>query len=142
MGWHPNTQYKGNCGVFLFLPGRTRAPCDFFHGLLQHYEIELVHFNHNSIIHIVVFVHLYEAFMRIPPRFPLFKNYFFLKHQPSASDLKVIGGVGLQTRPCSGFLELPMKSSLRGWHKTWFYCENHKPSLPAFVGRLPECQGT
>jgi hypothetical protein len=25
---------------------------------------------------------------------------------------------------------------------TWFYCENHEPSLPPFVGRLPEFQGT
>jgi hypothetical protein len=25
---------------------------------------------------------------------------------------------------------------------TWFYCENHEPSLPPFVGRLPEFEGT
>jgi hypothetical protein len=98
--------------------------------------------NPNSILHIAVFVHLYEAFLGILPIFPLFKNYFFLKYQPSSNNRKVIGGVGLQTRPCSGFLDLPMKSYLWGWHKTWFYCENHKPSLPVFVGRLPECQGT
>jgi hypothetical protein len=35
-----------------------------------------------------------------------------------------------------------MKSSLWGWHKTWFYYENHEPSLPSFVGRLPEYQGS
>jgi hypothetical protein len=35
-----------------------------------------------------------------------------------------------------------MKTSLRGWHGTWFYYENHEPSLPSFVGRLPEFQGT
>jgi hypothetical protein len=27
-------------------------------------------------------------------------------------------------------------------HGTWFYCENHKPSLPPFIGRLPKFQGT
>jgi hypothetical protein len=90
----------------------------------------------------VVFVYLWEAFLGIPPSFPLFKNYFFLKYQPRVNNRKVIGGVGLQTHPCSGFLDLPMKSSLRGWHKTWFYCENHESSLPTFMGRLPECQGT
>jgi hypothetical protein len=115
---------------------------DFLRGLLQHYQIELVHLNPNSILQIAVFVHLCEAFLGIPPSFPLFKNYFFLKYQPSTNNRKVIRGVGLQTHPCSGFLDLPMKSSLRGWHKTWFYCENHEPSLPAFVGQLPECQGT
>jgi hypothetical protein len=40
------------------------------------------------------------------------------------------------------FLDLPLKNSLRGWHRTWFYCENHKANLPSFVGRLPMFQGT
>jgi hypothetical protein len=35
-----------------------------------------------------------------------------------------------------------MKSSLRGWHKTWFYYEKHEPRLPSLVGWLPEYQGT
>jgi hypothetical protein len=35
-----------------------------------------------------------------------------------------------------------MKYSLRGWHKTWFYCENHEPILPSFIGRLPEYNGS
>jgi hypothetical protein len=34
-----------------------------------------------------------------------------------------------------------MKTSIRGWHKTWFYYENHEPSLPSFIGRLPEYKG-
>jgi hypothetical protein len=72
----------------------------------------------------------------------LFQNYFFLKYQPGTSNQKVIGGVGLQTRPLSGFFDLPMKSSLRGWHWTWFYCENHEPSLLSFVGQLLEFQGS
>jgi hypothetical protein len=72
----------------------------------------------------------------------LFKNYFFSKYQPRAEKRKVIGGVGLQTHPRSGFLELPMKTSLRDWHRTWFYCENHEPNHLAFLDRLPEYQGT
>jgi hypothetical protein len=52
---------------------------DFLRGLLQHYQIELVHLNPNSILQIAVFVHLCEAFLGIPPSFPLFKNYFFPK---------------------------------------------------------------
>jgi hypothetical protein len=54
--------------------------CDFLRGLLNHYKIELVHLNPNSILQIVVFVHLCEAFIGIPPNFPLYKNYFFLKY--------------------------------------------------------------
>jgi hypothetical protein len=72
--------------------------CDFLHRLLHHYQIELVHLNPNSILQFVVFVHLYEAFLGVPLYFSLFKNYFFLKYQPSTSNRKVIEGVGLQTR--------------------------------------------
>jgi hypothetical protein len=50
--------------------------CDFLRGLHDHYKIELVHLNHNSVLQITVFIHLYEAFLGIPPNFPLFTNYF------------------------------------------------------------------
>jgi hypothetical protein len=93
---------------------------NFLRGLLNHYQIELVHLNSNSILQIVIFVHLCEAFLGIPPNFPLFKNYFF-KYQLTAANRKVVGGVGLQTRSRAGFLNLPLKTSLRGWHVTWFY---------------------
>jgi hypothetical protein len=79
-----------------FFPRRFGLPtCEFLHGLLHHYRIELVHLNPNSILHIVVFVHLCEAFFTVPPNFPLFKRYFFLKYQTSVDNWKVIGGVGL-----------------------------------------------
>jgi hypothetical protein len=97
--------------------------CEFLHGLLYHYEIELVHLNPNFILQIVVFVHLCEAFLGMHSNFPLFKSYFLLKYQPSADKRKVIGGVGLHTRPHNGFLDLPMKTSLKGWHKSLFYCK-------------------
>jgi hypothetical protein len=51
-----------------------------FRSLLYHYQIELVHLNPNSILQITFFVHLCEAYLRIPPNFSLFKNYFFLKY--------------------------------------------------------------
>jgi hypothetical protein len=87
---------------------------DFFRRLLDDYKIELVHLRPNSILTIAVFIHLYEAFLGIPPNFPLFKNYFLLKYQPSATNRKVIGGVGLQTCPRACFLDLPMKTPLQG----------------------------
>jgi hypothetical protein len=87
-----------------------------------------------STLQITIFVHLCEAYLGIPLNFPLFKNYFFLKYQPSVANRKVIGSIGLQTRPRAGFIDLPLKNSLWGWHGTWFYYENHVPSLPYFVG--------
>jgi hypothetical protein len=36
-----------------------------------------------------------------------------------------------------------MKTLLWGWHRTWFYCENHELSPPPpFVGWFPKFQGT
>jgi hypothetical protein len=90
--------------------------CDFLRALLDHYQIKLVHLNPNSILQITIFVHLCEAYFGIPPNFPLFNNYFFLKYQPSTTNRKVIGSVDLQTHPRAGFLDLPLKNSLRGWH--------------------------
>jgi hypothetical protein len=116
--------------------------CEFLCSLLHHYQIELAHLNPNSILQIVVFVHLCEAFLAAPLNSTLFKSYFFLKYQPSADNWKVIGGVGLHTHPRYGFLDLLMKTSLKGCHKSWFYCENHEPSLPSFVVRLLEYNGT
>jgi hypothetical protein len=69
--------------------------CYFLCGLLDHYQIELVHLNPNSILQIVILFHLCEVFLRIPPNFPLFKNYFLLKYQPSAANWNVAGGGGL-----------------------------------------------
>jgi hypothetical protein len=115
---------------------------DFFRGLLDHNKIKLVDLNPNSIIQIAIFVHLCKAFLGIPPSFSLFKNYFFLKYQPSAANHMVIGSVHLQTHPRAGFLKLFMKTSLWGWHGTWFYCENHEQNPPPFVGQLPEFHRT
>jgi hypothetical protein len=68
--------------------------CQYLRDLLHHYQIKLVHLNPTFIIQINVFVHLCEAFLVVPPNFPLFDSYF-LKYQPSADNWKVIGGVGL-----------------------------------------------
>jgi hypothetical protein len=49
------------------------STCDFLHGLLDHYQIELAHLKPNSILHIVVFIHLCEPFLGISPNFHLSK---------------------------------------------------------------------
>jgi hypothetical protein len=126
----------------IFQCGFGLLACDLFRKLLDHYQNELLHLNPNSILQITVFVHLCEAFLGILSNSPLFKNYFFLKYQSSTTNCKITGGVGHQTHPRISFLDLPMKTILQGWHMTWFYCENHESSLPPFIGRLPEFQGS
>jgi hypothetical protein len=77
--------------------------CEFLCGLLHHYQIELVHLNPNSILQIAIFVYLCETFFAVPPNFPLFKSYFFLKYHSCAVNQQVIGSGGIQTRPRSDF---------------------------------------
>jgi hypothetical protein len=84
--------------------------------------------------------------MRSLPRnfskLPFVQKLFLLEISAECHQPKGHWGVGLQTHSCTGFLDLSLKTSPRGWHGTWFYCENHEPSLPLFIGRLPEFQGT
>jgi hypothetical protein len=125
-----------------FQCGFSLPTCEFLCGLFHHYKIEFVHLNPNCILQISVFMLLCETFLGVPPNLALFKSYFLLKYQPNANKRKVIDAIGLQTCPRSSFLELLMNTSLKGWHKSWFYCKNYEPSLPPFVGRLPEFSGT
>jgi hypothetical protein len=100
-----------------FQRGFGLPTCEFLCGLLHYYQIELVHFNPNSILQIIILVYLCETYLTVHSNFPLFKHYFFLKYQPSVANWKVIGGVGIQTCLCSDFLDHPLKTSLKGWHK-------------------------
>jgi hypothetical protein len=94
MQWHPAagedipTPNTTKIAVFssFFQRGFGLPTYDFLRGLLDHYQIELVHLNPNSILQIAVFAHLCEAFLGISPNFPPLKNYFFLKYQLSAAN--------------------------------------------------------
>jgi hypothetical protein len=48
-----------------FQRGFGLLTCVFLCGLLDHYQIQLVHLNPNSILQIAIFVHLCEAFLGI-----------------------------------------------------------------------------
>ena len=52
------------------------------------------HLTHNFILHILIFVHLCEAFLEIEPHFDLFQYVFHLKLQPNESEIDVVGGAG------------------------------------------------
>jgi hypothetical protein len=68
--WHPAasgdipTPNTNEIVVFstFFQRGCGLLTCDFFRGLLDHYQIEFVHLNPNSILRIAIFVHLCKAF--------------------------------------------------------------------------------
>jgi hypothetical protein len=91
---------------------------------------------------IAISIYLCEAYLAIPPNFSLFKYYFVLKYLSSAANRQVIGGIGIHDRANRDFLALLLKTSLKGYHTQWFYCENHKPSLTSFVGQLLKFEGS
>ena len=65
---------------------------DFFRGLLHHWGVQVHHFTPNSILHISIFVHLWEAFLGIEPHFDLIQYFFHLKPHPNDSRVDVVGG--------------------------------------------------
>jgi hypothetical protein len=78
--------------------GLTLPASDFFKGLMGYYSIEYLNLNPNGIFHTAVFVHFREAFMGIKPHWILFRKFFRVKPQPSASNPRVVSGAGIQMR--------------------------------------------
>jgi hypothetical protein len=48
----------------------------FLHRFLHYFGISLNHLTPNAILHLSVFVHLYEAFIGIVPSISLFRFFF------------------------------------------------------------------
>jgi hypothetical protein len=71
---------------------------DFFMGLIGYYGIEYLNLNPNGIFHTAIFVHFCEAFLGIKPHWILFRKFFRVKPQPSASNPRVVGGAGIRMR--------------------------------------------
>ena len=94
--------HEGGKESVIFLPhvlwGLGFPISDFFRGLLHHWGVQVHHLTPNSILHILIFVHLCEAFLGIEPHFDLFQYFFHLKPHPNDSKVDVVGGAGLQFR--------------------------------------------
>jgi hypothetical protein len=78
--------------------GLSLPVSDFLKGLLGYYGIEYLNLNPNGIFHTAVFVNFREAFLGIKPHWILFWKFFQVKPQPSASNPRVVRGVGIQMR--------------------------------------------
>jgi hypothetical protein len=78
--------------------GLALPASDFFKGLLGYYGVEYLNLNPNGLFHTAVFVHFCEAFLGMKPHWILFRKFFRVKPQPSASNPRVVGGAGIQMR--------------------------------------------
>jgi hypothetical protein len=91
--------------------GLALPASNFFKGLMGYYGIEYLNLNPNGIFHTAVFVHFCEAFLGIKPHWILFRKFFRVKPQPSASNPRVVGGAGIQMREDAVEQYLSYKSS-------------------------------
>jgi hypothetical protein len=62
-----------------FQHGFSLPTSKFLYSRLHYYKIELVHLNPNSILQVIVFVHMCETYLAVHLIFSIFKHYFFLK---------------------------------------------------------------
>jgi hypothetical protein len=120
--------------------GLALPASDFFKGLLGYYGIEYLNLNPNGIFHTAVFVHFCEAFLGIKPHWILFRKFFRVKPQPSASNPLVVGGAGIHMREDAAeqYLSYKLIDSNQDWKAKWFYVTNHHPGLPKPSGKQPK----
>jgi hypothetical protein len=115
----------------------------FFHGLLDFYSLNLTHLNPNSMLQVVVFVHLCEAFLGILPHFGLWKYHYHCQPGMAGGQQQLVGGASLELRRGrkTQYLDIPLKDSIKRWHFKWFTMENHTNRFPLDLGDSPmsEC---
>jgi ribosomal protein L13E len=104
-----------------------------------YYGVEYLNLNPNGIFHAAVFVHFCEAFLGIKSHWILFRKFFRVKPQPSATNPRVVGGAGIQLRENAAeqYLAYKLVDSNTDWKTRWFYITNHHPGLPKPSGRQP-----
>jgi hypothetical protein len=120
--------------------GLALPASDFFKGLLEYYGVEYLNLNPNGIFHTAVFVHFCEAFLGIKTHWILFRKFFRVKPQPSASNPRVVGGAGIQMREdvAEQYLSYKLIYSNQDWKAKWFYVTNHHPGPPKPRGKQPK----
>jgi hypothetical protein len=63
---------------------------EFFYALLQFWGIQLHHLTLQSILHLSIFTHFYEAFLGILPHFHVFQHFFPYRIPPNPPLLEVV----------------------------------------------------
>jgi hypothetical protein len=110
----------------------------FLHRFLYYFCISLNHLTPNAILHMLVFVHLCEAFISIVPSISLFRFFFCLKPHPRSDSTSSLGGCGIQFRQGKKALfYYDLVDSIRNWRSEWFYATSMIPPLALHSGSGP-----
>ncbi|KAK1684405.1 hypothetical protein QYE76_045253 [Lolium multiflorum] len=94
---------------------------DFLRGLLFVYGLQLHQLTPNSILHVSIFITLYECFLGVHPNWALWKRIFCLRRNGSHNIAYNIGGVVICVRPDIEYFDVKFPDSVQGWRKRWLY---------------------
>ncbi|KAK1651308.1 hypothetical protein QYE76_069113 [Lolium multiflorum] len=78
----------------------------------------------NSLLHISIFITLYECFLGIHPHRGLWKHIFYLRHNNSKNTIDNVGGVCIFVHLEVGYFEVKFANSVQGWRKKWLYAKD------------------
>jgi hypothetical protein len=98
-----------------FLLRGLSLPAEFLRGLLFVYGVQLHQLTPNSLLHIVYFITLCEAFLAIDPHWVLWKYLFHLCPSGSKDEIPKLGGAIVSMRSESQYLAFKMVESVKGW---------------------------
>ena len=117
----------------------------FLRGLLNEWGLELQHLNPTGVLHVVGFVIICEAFLRMEPHMDLFRRMFSGRALSEGKPPRIttVGGFALQKKPkpSTSYPAYSPCHSNRGWHSEWFYIRNPAEApFPPFTSRRPEGQ--
>jgi hypothetical protein len=115
-----------------FICARLCLPSSLFlHRFLRYFDISLNHLTPNAILHLSVFVHFCESFLRILPSISLFRYFFRLKPHPHSDSTSILGGCGIQfhQNKQKEFFKYNLVDSVKDCRSEWFYARNMNPPL-------------
>ena len=112
----------------------------FLRDLLEFWRVSLCNLHPNTILHISIFIHFYEAFLGVLPHFNLLCHLFWLKKGGGGS--RVVDGVYLPLHDgmVGESFTVPLNTSLKGWNARWFYMKQSHPAIRCDVDHVPENQ--
>jgi hypothetical protein len=98
----------------------------FFRHVLHFFGIRPQDLGPNSVLNLSNFQTFCEVYLQIEPSVSLFQEFFNCNRQTECKNgpSLELGGVTIQRRRNSAFLEMALASHPKGWHKTWFYCKD------------------
>ena len=113
----------------------------FLRDLLEFWTISLCNLHPNTILHISIFIHFYEAYLGVILHFDLFRHLFWLKKKGDGGS-KVVGGVYLQLQDemASEYITVSLNTSRKGWNARWFYMKQSHPAICCDVDHVSKKQ--